>query len=107
MGSVDPIAWLRATPPFRDLPASRFARAAGTLDVAFRPAGAWLVRTGGRPLEHLFVIRKGSVRIERDGQTLQIIEEGECFGYTSLITGQANLDVQVEEDLVAYRLPAA
>jgi CBS domain-containing protein len=107
MASVDPIAWLRATPPFRELPPERFARAAEAVDVVYHPAGTWLVRTGGRPLEHLFVIRKGAVRLERDGQTLQLIEEGECFGYTSLITGQANLDVQVEEDLVAYRVPAA
>jgi len=107
VASVDPIAWLRATPPFRDLPADRFAVAAEAVDVVYHPAGAWLVRTGGRPLEHLFVIRKGAVRLERDGQTLQLVEQGETFGYTSLITGQANLDVQVEEDLVAYRLPAA
>ncbi len=107
MASVDPTAWLRATPPFRDLPAERFGPAAEAVDVVYHPAGSWLVRTGGKPLEHLFVIRKGAVRLERDGQTLQVLEEGETFGYTSLITGQANLDVQVEEDLVAYRLPAA
>jgi CBS domain-containing protein len=107
MASVDPIAWLRATPPFRGLPAHLFARVAEAVDVAYHPAGTWLVRTGGRPLEHLFVIRKGVVRLERDGQQLQILEEGETFGYTSLISRQANLDVQVEEDLVAYRLPAA
>jgi CBS domain-containing protein len=107
MASVDPIAWLRTTPPFRDLAADRFDRAAGAVDVVYHPAGTWLVRKGGRPLEHLFVIRKGAVRLEREGQSLQIVEEGECFGFTSLITGQANLDVHVEEDLVAYRVPAA
>ncbi len=106
MAAIDPIARLRATPPFDALPPALFERVAASADVAFHPAGTWLVRTGGRPLEHLFVIGKGSVRIERDGQTLQVLEEGEVFGYTSLITGQANLDVQVEEDLVACRLPA-
>jgi CBS domain-containing protein len=107
MAAIDPVAWLRTTPPFGALPAARFERAAAAVDVVFHPAGTWLVRAGGRPLAHLFVIRKGAVRIERDGQTLQVLEEGEVFGYTSLITGQANLDVHVEEDLVAYRLPAA
>ena len=107
MASVDPKTWLRTTPPFHALAALRFERAAEAIDVVYHPAGTWLVRTGGRPLEHLFVIRKGAVRIERDGQTIQVLEEGETFGYTSLLTGQANLDVQVEEDLVAYRLPAA
>ncbi len=65
------------------------------------------MRAGGEPLGHLFVIRKGSVRLERDGQTLQLLEEGEVFGYTSLLTGEATLDVVVEDELVAYRLPAA
>ena len=105
MASVDPRSWLRSTPPFHALPAARFERAAEAVDVVYHPAGTWLVRAGGKPLEHLFVIRKGAVRIERDGQLLQILEEGETFGFTSLITGQANLDVQVAEDLVAYRLP--
>jgi CBS domain-containing protein len=45
------------------------------------------------------------VRLERDGQILQVLEEGETFGYTSLITGKATLDVTVEQDLLAYRLP--
>jgi CBS domain-containing protein len=38
---------------------------------------------------------------------MQLLEEGEIFGYTSLITKRATLDVYVEEDLLAYRLPAA
>jgi len=105
MVATDPIAWLRATPPFQALPAPLFERVQAALEVVFHPAGTWLVHAGGKPLEHLFVIRKGSIRIERDGQTLQVLERGEVFGYTSLITGQASLDVQVEEDLVAYRLP--
>jgi CBS domain-containing protein len=35
-----------------------------------------------------------------------VVEEGEVFGYTSLFTGRATMDVVVEEDLLAYRLPA-
>jgi CBS domain-containing protein len=107
VASIDPIAWLRATPPFRDLPPERFARVAEAVEVVYHPAGSWLVRAGGKPLEHLFVIRKGAVRLERDGQTVQLIEEGETFGFISLLTGQTGLDVQVEEDLVAYRIPTA
>ena len=51
------------------------------------------------------MIRKGAVRLERAGQTIQVLEEGETFGYTSLITGKATLDGIVEEDLLAYRIP--
>jgi CBS domain-containing protein len=107
MATIDPVAYLRATPPFDALPEALFGAAAGALEVVFHPAGTRLVRAGGQPLEHLHVIRKGAVRLERDGQELQVLEEGETFGYTSLITREATFDVVVEEDLVAYRLPAA
>jgi CBS domain-containing protein len=107
MAATDPVIFLRQTPPFHALPAELFDAAARALEIAFYPAGARLVRRGEEPLEHLYVIRKGAVRLERDGQTLQLLEEGEIFGYTSLIARKASLDVVVEEDLLAYRLPRA
>jgi CBS domain-containing protein len=105
MAAIDPVAFLRSTAPFDALPPELFEAAAGAIDVAYHPAGARLARVGGDPLRHLHVIRKGAVRLERDGQTLQVVEEGETFGYTSLISGEATLDVIVDEELVAYRLP--
>ncbi|HET8725490.1 MAG TPA: DUF294 nucleotidyltransferase-like domain-containing protein [Anaeromyxobacteraceae bacterium] len=99
--------FLRATPPFDALPRPLFDGAAAHVAVRRFPAGTCLVRAGGEPMQHLYVIRSGSVRLERHGQTLQLLEEGEVFGYTSLITGKATLDVLVEEDLVALELPAA
>jgi CBS domain-containing protein len=73
--------------------------------VVFFPAGTRILTAGGAPAEHLYVIRKGAVRLEREGETLQLLEEGEIFGFTSLISGRATLDVQVEEDLLSYRIP--
>src|SRR5512140_2803279 len=107
MAATDPTAYLRATAPFRALPPALFEEAARAVDVAFHPAGTWLVRAGERRLEHLYVIRKGAVRLERDGQTIQVLEEGEVFGYTSMLARKAAIDVVVEEDLVAYRVPEA
>jgi CBS domain-containing protein len=103
--AIDPVAYVRATPPFHALPRPLFDDAMASLEVGFYPAGTWLVRVGGTPLERLYVIRAGVVRLERDGQPVQVLEEGETFGYTSLITRQATLDVVVEEDLLAYELP--
>jgi CBS domain-containing protein len=107
MAAIDPVVYLRGTPPFDKLPEELFTSAARSLEIAFYPAGSRLVRRGEEPLQHLYIIRKGAVRLERDGQTLQLLEEGETFGYTSLITRRATLDVVVEEDLLAYRLPQA
>ncbi|HYG66790.1 MAG TPA: DUF294 nucleotidyltransferase-like domain-containing protein, partial [Anaeromyxobacteraceae bacterium] len=92
-------------PPFDALPAARFEEAARELEVTFHPAGTRLVEAGGERLHHLYVIRKGSVRLEREGATIQVLEEGEIFGYISLLKREATLDVVVEEELVAYRLP--
>jgi CBS domain-containing protein len=105
VAAIDPVAYLRATAPFDGLPPALFAEVERSVDVSYHPAGSRLVAAGRAPLEHLWVIRKGAVRLERDGKTIQVLEEGETFGYTSLITGKATLDVVVEEELVAYRLP--
>ncbi len=105
MTALDPVSFIRSTPPFDSLPQDLFDGAAKSLEVIYHPAGTKLVTVGEEPLKHLYVIRKGAVRLERAGQTLQVLEEGETFGYTSLITGKATLDGVVEEDLLAYRIP--
>jgi CBS domain-containing protein len=105
--TVEFLDFLRATPPFDALARARFDELAAHVAVRRFAAGTWLARAGGDPMQHLYVIRSGSVRLERHGQTLQVLEEGETFGYTSLITGKATIDVLVEEDLVALELPAA
>jgi CBS domain-containing protein len=107
MAALDPVAFVRATPPFDALPATAFAAVEATIDVVEHPAGARVIRRGGEPAEHLFVIVRGVVRLERDGEGLQVLEEGETFGITSLISGHAALDVVVQEDLVACRVPRA
>ena len=58
----------------------------------------------GPPSEHLYVVRKGLVRFERDGETVLVLEPGDLFGFT-LMAGTTPFDV-VERDLLAYRLPA-
>jgi len=107
MAALDPVSFLRATPPFSDLAAPLFEIAARSLETSFFPAGARLVESGGKPLQHIYVIRKGAVRLESGGQTVQFLEEAEIFGYTSLLARKATLDVVVEEDLLALRIPGA
>jgi CBS domain-containing protein len=106
--SADPAAEsLRRTPPFDRLPGPLLEAAARAVEPVSFPAGTRLLTRGGAPSEHLFVIREGAVRLQREGQTLQLLEDGEIFGFTSLLSGQATLDVVVEEPLTAWRLPAA
>lgn len=106
MAALDPVAYVRRIPPFDLLREPLFLDAAGGLEIALFQKGTRLARAGDRPLEHLYVIRRGAVRLEEGGHVLQVLEEAEVFGYTSLISGKASLDVIVDEDLLAYCLPA-
>jgi CBS domain-containing protein len=106
MAALDPVAFVRSIPPFDALPAAAFAEVARALEIGFYPAGTRLASVGESPLEHLYIVRTGAVRVERHGKTLQVLEEGESFGFVSLITGRAALDVVVEDDCLAYLLPA-
>ncbi len=107
MADLDPVAFLRATPPFDALPAPDFERAAAALDVVFLPAGEVVIGRDGPPSDHLFLVRKGLVRFERDGVTALVVEPGELFGFTSVLAGATPFNVVVEQDTLAYRLPAA
>lgn len=107
MADIDPVAFLRATPPFSGLAADLFEIAARSVETCFFPAGTLLAESGGQPLQHIYVIRKGAVRLVSAGKTVQFLEQAEIFGYTSLFARKATLDVIVEEDLLAHRVPGA
>lgn len=107
LAALDPVAFLRRVPPFHLLPEALFEEAARAMEIAVFAPGTRLVEAGGEPLRDLHVVRRGAVRLERGGQVLQVLEHGEAFGYTSLLSGRASLDVVVEETLLAYCIPAA
>jgi CBS domain-containing protein len=102
---LDPATFLRTVHPFDSLADEAFATAARQLEIAYHPRGARLIVAGGEPSKSLWIIRKGVVRLERQGQTAATLEEGDLFGYPSLLAGKASFDVFAEEDLLAYRLP--
>jgi CBS domain-containing protein len=105
---MDPLEFLRAHPPFSRLGPETLRRVGDALEIAYAPRGARLLRHGGPPAAHLSVVRKGSLRLERDGRLLQVLEEGDCFGFPSLI-GRASphADVVAAEDVLVYQVPAA
>lgn len=102
--SLDPRSFLRAAPPFDALSAEAFDDAAGALEIALFPQGTRILVSDGTPSDALYVIRSGLVRLERNGEATDLLEEGDFFGY-SVMTGHVLADVVVEEDLLAYRIP--
>jgi len=58
-----------------------------------------------RPNSHLYAVRKGSVRLELDGQLVDAIGPGEVFGLTSVLGGDSpSLDAVAERDCLLYRI---
>lgn len=76
------------------------------LEITFYPKGNKVLERSGPKSQHLYLIRKGGARLEREGQTITHLEEGEVFGYPSLLSQDAPaFDVVAEEDLLVYRWP--
>ncbi len=81
--------FLARQPPFDALePAQLATLAAEAQDRAFDTAELALVEDG-LPAPGLFVIRSGSMDILHEGEVIQVLEPGECFGHPSLLTGMA------------------
>ncbi len=68
--------------------------------------GTRILQQGGSPSENLYIIQEGAVRLVRDWQIIKVVEEGECFGYPSIITEDApTADVVAEEESIVYQIP--
>jgi CBS domain-containing protein len=103
---VEPLEFLRLHPPFDRLADTDMAVLSRSLEITYHPRDSKILRRGGPRSQHLYVVRKGSVRLERDGQLVQTIEEGECFGFPSLIGRTApHVDAIVAEDTLLYQVP--
>jgi CBS domain-containing protein len=103
---MEPTEFLRSHPPFDRLRPEDFRIAEESLEVAYFPRGAAVLERGGPRSEHLYLVRKGAVRFERDGVLVQELEEGDLFGFPSLIARAApHVDVLAGEDLLVYRIP--
>ncbi len=70
--------------------------------------GALALVEDGPPASGLWVILTGSMELVHQGEAVQILEPGECFGQTSLLTGMApSFAVRAREPSQSLRLGAA
>lgn len=105
---MEPAEFLRHQPPFDQLGPAAFRAVEEALEVVYLARGEYALRRGGPRAEHLYVVRKGTVRLERDGAAVQVLEEGDAFAFPSLIGRTSpHVDVVAAEDVLAYRIPAA
>lgn len=103
---MEPLEFIHGLPPFNTLGSEALKQLGAGLDVSYQPKDTRILQRGGSPSRMLYIIRKGTVRLERDGGVIQVLEEGECFGFPSLIGRTApHLDVVAAEDTLLYQIP--
>jgi CBS domain-containing protein len=81
--------FLARYPPFDALAADELRDlVAGARELTYAEGDAALVEDG-LPAPGLGVLLTGSMDIVHDGEPIQVLEPGECFGHPSLLTGMA------------------
>jgi hypothetical protein len=75
---VEPAEFPRRHPPFEPLRPEEFRVAVDGLEVACVARGEGVMRRGGPPATHRWIVCKGSVRLEREGQLVQVLEDGDA-----------------------------
>ncbi len=99
---------IRIYPPFDRLNEAELAKVEVALEIVHFPKGTTILKRDGPPSQYLYLIRQGAVRLAREGQVVQVLEEADFFGYNSILRqSPVILDVVAEEDIQAYRLPEA
>ncbi|MCX8075961.1 MAG: DUF294 nucleotidyltransferase-like domain-containing protein [Aquificaceae bacterium] len=56
------------------------------LMVEYYRKGELIFEEGSKQLEFLYILRSGGVVLEKDGEVIEYLHEGESFGYVSLMT---------------------
>jgi CBS domain-containing protein len=103
----DVTRFLRAHPPFDVLDEVTVERVAAAAELESHTAGETIFSQGAGPVEHLRVIRRGSVEIVHDGRVLDLLGEGELFGHASMLSGlPTGFEARAAEDGECYRIPA-
>ena len=102
---TDHLAFLRSHPPFDQLGEEALACLVEAAEIVYLPRGERVLTQGGEPARWMYLIRKGAVRLERDGQVVMVLEDGDLFGFPSLTSGDPPaFDAVTAEDTLAYRL---
>jgi CBS domain-containing protein len=106
--ALRPIDFVHQTPPFNQLSQAELDLVEQHLREAKYFWEARILERDGPVSQSLYLIRHGSVRLERGGHVIQTLEEGEFFGYPSLLSGNPpSADVITNQDSIVYLIPEA
>ena len=96
----DIVRFLLDHPPFDALGADRVRGVADAVELEEHPAGATIIKQGADPVQHLRVVRTGTIEIVHDGIVLDLLGEGELFGHASMLSGlPTGFEARAAEDV--------
>jgi CBS domain-containing protein len=99
--------FLREHPPFDTLDEETLQRVAASAEIEFHQAGTAIVDSAEETSKFAYVVRRGSVELVIDGRLLDLLGEGEMFGFASLLEeGPLGFVARAAEDTLVYRIPA-
>jgi CBS domain-containing protein len=81
--------FLSRFPPFDHLSPDLSARISAAAAVRQYATGEDVFVEDGPPVDHLYVVFRGSMELRHDDEVIDILEPGESFGHPSLLTGMA------------------
>lgn len=103
---VDPRVFLAQHAPFDALSPAAFDAIEAALEIRYAASGERLLARGGATADALWIVRKGRIHLERDGEVLEVVGPGECFGYPSMVSATApQRDAVAAEDCLLFRVP--
>jgi CBS domain-containing protein len=92
--------------PYDRLDAEDLSKLARAVEVEFFGPGATIVHANGPQLDHLYVVRTGSVHVVDRGHVVDELVPGDTFGHISVLSGlPPPLSVVAVSETLCYRLP--
>ena len=99
--------FLRRHPPFDTLDEETLAGVAASAEIEFHAALAPILESADETSEFAYVVCRGSVELVIDGRLLDLLGEGEMFGFASLLEeAPLGFVARAAEDTLVYRIPA-
>jgi CBS domain-containing protein len=100
--------FLQEHPPFDTLDEETLERVAASAEIEFHAAGTAILDSAEETSQFAYVVRRGSVELVIDGRLLDLLGEGEMFGFASLLEqGPLGFVARPAEDTLVYRIPAS
>ncbi len=99
--------FLRRHPPFDTLDDDTLASVAASAEIEFHAGGAAILESAEETSRFAYVVRRGSVELVIDGRLLDLLGEGEMFGFASLLEeAPLGFVARAAEDTLVYKIPA-